>query len=296
MNVNEKCVYCHRVAPKEQVKAYIAVCGHIVCDNCKEKIFGNVFTKGQQKLCPDCKTALSAETLFIRNYTDAGLTKELQLRKELLQIYVQAREDFLTQQDYNRYLEERDSIIHNLANDIDTENTKQKIEKYKADHKEIIEKYKSKGKVTSDRAEVQKKRQNYIEEELEYLKTRKKERDEILENLAYGRITVDEFIAKSKSMQEENKKTEKEIKEITEIEGKKDHDIRTTKPKELSYVPQRPIEVIIPSNAPRPRPSKPEPDINPEQKKRQAWRAAGYNESLTTQKLIQEALSGLYVN
>lgn len=53
-------------------------------------------------------------------------------------------EDFATLREYNDYLEEIETIIFNLVNNIDVVGTNKKIEQYKKDNKEIIMKNKAK--------------------------------------------------------------------------------------------------------------------------------------------------------
>ncbi len=56
----------------------------------------------------------------------------------LLFSYNKTEEDFDSLESYNNYLEEKEDIKYNLANDIDRDATKQKIKEYQEAHKDEI--------------------------------------------------------------------------------------------------------------------------------------------------------------
>ncbi|KAH8041127.1 hypothetical protein HPB51_013787 [Rhipicephalus microplus] len=60
--------------------------------------------------------------------------------------YNKREEDFETLRAYNDYLEEVETIIYNLANEIDVEATRRKVEQYKRENKAQIQK----GKASSE--------------------------------------------------------------------------------------------------------------------------------------------------
>lgn len=70
--------------------------------------------------------------------------KEIDIRKRVLKDYNKKEEDFVTLREYNDYLEEIETIIYNLTNNIDVVTTNKKIEQYKKDNKELIMKNKVK--------------------------------------------------------------------------------------------------------------------------------------------------------
>lgn len=57
--------------------------------------------------------------------------------------YNKKEEDFSTLKEFNDYLEEIETIVYNLTNNIDIVGTNKKIEQYKRDNKEIIMKNKT---------------------------------------------------------------------------------------------------------------------------------------------------------
>lgn len=74
--------------------------------------------------------------------------KEMDIRKRVLKDFNKKEEDFATLREYNDYLEEIETIIFNLVNNIDIVGTNKRIEQYKKDNKEIIMKNKAKiGKI-----------------------------------------------------------------------------------------------------------------------------------------------------
>lgn len=70
--------------------------------------------------------------------------KEIDIRKRVLKDYNKKEEDFATLREYNDYLEEIETIIYNLTNNIDIVGTNKRIEQYKKDNKELILKNKVK--------------------------------------------------------------------------------------------------------------------------------------------------------
>lgn len=70
--------------------------------------------------------------------------KDVNIRRRILRDYNKREEDFATLREYNDYLEEIETVIYNLANNIDVAETSKKIEQYKKDNKEQIVKSKSK--------------------------------------------------------------------------------------------------------------------------------------------------------
>lgn len=82
-------------------------------------------------------------------------------------------DDFTALDEYNDYLEEIESIIFNLANDIDVISTNKRIEQYKKDNREQI--MKNKSKVGREEYE--------LEEMLELEKQQEEERKQQLEQI-----------------------------------------------------------------------------------------------------------------
>lgn len=72
------------------------------------------------------------------------IEKEIDIRKRVLKDFNKKEDDFNTLREYNDYLEEIETIIFNLTNNIDVVGTNKKIEQYKKENKEVITKNKAK--------------------------------------------------------------------------------------------------------------------------------------------------------
>lgn len=84
----------------------------------------------------------------VQLFEDPMVEKEIDIRKRVLKDYNKKEEDFATLREYNDYLEEIETIIYNLTNNIDVVGTNKRIEQYKKDNKELIMKNKAKiGKI-----------------------------------------------------------------------------------------------------------------------------------------------------
>lgn len=60
-----------------------------------------------------------------------------------MNLYIYQPEDFETEREYDDYLEEIESLIYNLCNNIDIINTNKRIEQYKRENREAINKNKT---------------------------------------------------------------------------------------------------------------------------------------------------------
>lgn len=90
--------------------------------------------------CPDCGIALRRSNFRTQMFEDACVEKEVDIRKRILREYNKTEEDFGSLRKYNDYLEEIETIIFNLTNGIDVENTKKLVEQNKKDNQELIKK------------------------------------------------------------------------------------------------------------------------------------------------------------
>ncbi len=64
-------------------------------------------------------------------FEDSVVEKEVDIRKKILKDFNKKEEDFATLNEYNDYLEEIETVIFNLTNGIDVEQTNKRIEKYR---------------------------------------------------------------------------------------------------------------------------------------------------------------------
>ncbi|XP_068624127.1 CDK-activating kinase assembly factor MAT1 [Battus philenor] len=121
------------------LKLMVNVCGHALCENCVDLLF----LKGSGS-CPDCNVPLRRSNFRVQLFEDSMVEKEMDIRKRVLKDYNKKEEDFATLREYNDYLEEIETIIYNLCNNIDIVGTNKRIEQYKKDNKELIMKNKLK--------------------------------------------------------------------------------------------------------------------------------------------------------
>lgn len=121
------------------LKLMVNVCGHALCESCVDLLF----LKGSGS-CPDCNVSLRRSNFRVQMFEDPMVEKEIDIRKRVLRDYNKKEEDFATLREYNDYLEEIETIVFNLTNNIDIVNTNKRIEQYKRDNRDIILKNKAK--------------------------------------------------------------------------------------------------------------------------------------------------------
>lgn len=88
--------------------------------------------------CPECGVSLKRNNFRLQLFEDASVEKEVDIRKRILRDYNKKEEDFDSLNEYNDYLEEIETIIYNLSNNIDVPETNRRIEQYKKENKESI--------------------------------------------------------------------------------------------------------------------------------------------------------------
>lgn len=139
----------------------VNVCGHALCESCVDLLF----LKGSGS-CPDCNVPLRRNNFRVQLFEDSMVEKEIDIRKRVLKDYNKKEEDFGSLREYNDYLEEIETIVYNLTNNIDIVNTNKRIEQYKKDNKEII----MKNKVKIGREELELEEILEIEKQMEDLR------------------------------------------------------------------------------------------------------------------------------
>jgi CDK-activating kinase assembly factor MAT1 len=103
--------------------------------------------------CPECEIPLRRGNFKLQLFEDASIDKEVEIRRRILKDFCKTRDDFATLHDYNDYLELIEDIIFNLANNIDVEDTKRRIQNYKEANKEFISK--NRNRIATDRLELE---------------------------------------------------------------------------------------------------------------------------------------------
>jgi len=162
--------------------------------------------------CPECNTALRRNDFRIQQFEDLIVEKEVDIRKKILKIYNKLEEDFQSEQDplraYNDYLEEVETIIWNLANGQEVEETKKQIDKYKKDNETLIRKNNFKlgreealvtSKIEEEQKQAELRRAQAALLEKQEKNDRQKENEEFLDSLTKGDRPLEDIIAEHTS-------------------------------------------------------------------------------------------------
>lgn len=135
--------------------------------------------------CPECNIPLRRNNYRVQLF-DPMVEKELDIRRRILKDFNKKEEDFGTLEEFNKYLEDIEDIIFNLCNNIEILETNKRIEQYKKDNKDVIQK--NKHRMGKEEAELE----NLLEQEKEIAEMRKKEIE-----------SIEELSKKKKTMEKE---------------------------------------------------------------------------------------------
>ncbi|EDW73818.1 uncharacterized protein Dwil_GK19660 [Drosophila willistoni] len=120
------------------LKLMVNVCGHTLCESCVDLLF----LKGSGA-CPECMVPLRRNNFRVQLFEDPMVEKEVDIRRRILRDYNKREEDFASLDEYNDYLEEIENIVYNLCNNIEIIETNKRIEAYKRDNREVIQRNKT---------------------------------------------------------------------------------------------------------------------------------------------------------
>lgn len=190
-----------------KLKLLVNVCGHKLCEGCVETLFTR-----PSAACPECNTALRRNDFRVQQFEDLIVEKEVDIRKRILKIYNKLEDDFQSEADplraYNDYLEDVESIIWNLANGHEVEETKKQIDKYKKDNETLIRKNNFKlgreealvmSQIEEEQKQEELRRAQTALLEKQEKNDKKKENEEFLDRLAKGDRPLDDIIAEHAS-------------------------------------------------------------------------------------------------
>ncbi|KAG6797680.1 CDK-activating kinase assembly factor MAT1 [Apis mellifera caucasica] len=172
------------------LKMMVNVCGHTLCESCVNLLF----LKGSGS-CPECKIPLRRANFRVQLFEDPMVEKEVNIRKRILRDFNKKEEDFATLREYNDYLEEIETLIYNLANNIDVIETNKKIEQYKKDNKDQITKSKSKlGRseyeleemIELEKQKEEERRLEIAKEEMEAKRKKIREKEALIDELTFS--------------------------------------------------------------------------------------------------------------
>ncbi|XP_046620930.1 CDK-activating kinase assembly factor MAT1 [Neodiprion virginianus] len=172
------------------LKLMVNVCGHALCESCVDLLF----LKGSGA-CPECQIPLRRTNFRVQLFEDSMVEKEVDIRKRILRDFNKKEEDFTTLREYNDYLEEIETIIYNLANNIDVIETNKRIEQYKKANKEQILKSKSKlGReeyeleelLELEKQQEEERKLELIKQEAEMKKKKIREKEALIDELMFS--------------------------------------------------------------------------------------------------------------
>ncbi|KAH8371297.1 hypothetical protein KR093_006829 [Drosophila rubida] len=195
------------------LKLMVNVCGHTLCESCVDMLF----LKGSGA-CPECMVPLRRNNFRVQLFEDPMVEKEVDIRRRILRDYNKREEDFATLEEYNDYLEEIEDIVYNLCNNIEIIETNKRIEAYKRDNREIIQRNKARvGRdeyaleelLELERVQEESRKKELDELETEHKKKKARDKQALIEELMYSgkdaAQIVSEFAEKAEKQREEEK-------------------------------------------------------------------------------------------
>ncbi|CAG9762381.1 unnamed protein product [Ceutorhynchus assimilis] len=289
------------------LKMMVNVCGHGLCESCVDLLF----LKGSGS-CPDCKIPLRRNNFRVQLFEDASVEKEVDIRKRVLRDFNKKEEDFATLKEYNDYLEEIESIVYNLSNNIDIINTNKKIEQYKKDNREQIQKNKNRlGREEYEIEEIlemekqvnEARKQAILMEESEAKKKRIQRKEALLDELMFSNTNAKNIVQTFAQQAKEEK--EEELKKPPTKITKFSSGIQFGRKSQTTFLPvptddgptyeYTPIVVI---------PNGPQPPLDEDvgtkgfmnhiRLETDQERAGGFKTNIACLRALQEAMMGLY--
>lgn len=155
-------------------------------------IFINVLGSGP---CPKCLIPLRRNGFKLQQFEDASVDVEVETRKKILQDFNKTEDDFESLDDYNEYLIQIEDIIYNLVRNINVIETKERIDQYKRENKEIIMRNRMKLKreeqalddlIEEEKMHTQYKRDEVLRDEAEQRTKKLRVDSELIDSLAHS--------------------------------------------------------------------------------------------------------------
>nr|CAG4652100.1 EOG090X0BPM [Triops cancriformis] len=177
----------------------VNVCGHVLCESCVELLFA----KGSGA-CIECGLPLRRTNFRVQLFEDPFIDKEVDIRKRVLKDFNKRQEDFASLNEYNDYLEEVETIIFNLVNNIDVVGTNKRIEQYKKENKDVIQRNRSKQSqddmeleelLELEKLEGKERLQYYANQENEERKKKLKAKEALIDELMFSDVDAKSILA-----------------------------------------------------------------------------------------------------
>uniref|UniRef100_A0A8C7RKH5 CDK-activating kinase assembly factor MAT1 n=1 Tax=Oncorhynchus mykiss TaxID=8022 RepID=A0A8C7RKH5_ONCMY len=184
------------------LKLMVNVCGHTLCESCVDMLF----VRGSGN-CVQCDTPLRKSNFRVQLFEDPAVDKEVEIRKKVLKIYNKRDFDFSNLREYNDYLERVEEIVYNLTNNLEVEGTKQIMEAYQRENRDIIQK--NKAKLTREQEELEElllleqqgneqRRLETLQEEQRQLQAKRKSKQALLDELERSHVPATILLAQHK--------------------------------------------------------------------------------------------------
>ncbi|CDF38633.1 unnamed protein product [Chondrus crispus] len=237
----------------------------------------------------------------------AHLSKDAQTRRRYLRWFNKRRDDFSTDREYDDYLEMVEDIIFNLVNNVDVEETKARVEKYRKENQGSIGQNHAK-KGEEDRLEAERvaqlerariaklaelRRQDHEEEKRKQQIRREEEAEELL-RVSKGDDAVEKL--RRKKEKAERKKRKKEAAAAREAEEREKPDFRP-----MFFRPQFPSPLPVPVDLSKiTMDQRPEEDAKAFEARTQAEQAkaataAGFKQQFVYERALKEFSQSLNV-
>jgi CDK-activating kinase assembly factor MAT1 len=289
------------------LKMMVNVCGHGLCESCVDLLF----LKGSGS-CPECRIPLRRNNFRVQLFEDPSVEKEVDIRKRVLRDYNKKEDDFNSLAEYNDYLEEVETIVYNLSNNIDIVNTNKRIEQYKRDNRDQI--MKSKGKLGREEYELEEllefekqqqelRKQEILIQESESKKKKIREKEALIDELMFSsdnaKNIVETFVQQVKEAKEE------EAKVVPTKKTQFSSGIQFGRQSQTSFLPvpveDGPLYSYKPLTVQTDGPKLPtDEDVltrgytNHVRTENEQERAGGFKSNIACMRALQDAFSGLY--
>lgn len=260
-------------------------------------------------MCPECQTHLRRVNFRVQLYEDATVEKEVDIRKRILRDFNKKEEDFATKREYDDYLEEVEDIIYNLANNIDVIETNKKIDQYKKENKELIQKNKTRsGKrdneleelLEMEKTEQEERRLELLKQELEIKKKKIRDKEALIDELMFSEGDAQNIVQTFATSMQETKEQAKIVPKVTGFSsGIKFGQQANFLPKieegpAFNYVPL--IQKIEGPDPPSWQDLQTKGYISHVRVETAQDRAGGFGANIACLRALQEAMAGLYTD
>lgn len=132
---DDRCPQCKTdryLNPK--LRLLVSPCYHKMCESCLDRIF----SLGPAP-CPECGQKCRKYEFGVQTFQDLRVEKEVDIRRRVGKLFNKREEDFDSLKAYNDYLEQVESILFNLINNVDVPQTEARIASYMASNKASIQ-------------------------------------------------------------------------------------------------------------------------------------------------------------